>query len=280
MATKRTKKITKPQPQPQAYDKLLALAHVEFNRHYRERLVGPSNYPYRVGEKVLFSFHTPATVEEVLEDGRILHLSYRDEGTTYGVPYDNGIRPRIAWWVDVEPLEPVEETRFSRPRITTQFLMHPLGVLIDRVRYRGLIDSPEYQRGYVWTLEDKQRLVRSIFNRTDIGKFVFLEHSYPENRLEVLDGKQRLNAIIEFTEGRFAFNGKTWFQLSWEDKRAFNDLHVSSTGIESDRIRKSDIYWLFLTLNTGGVPQTDEQVAHVQALYDKAIAEEAKEQAK
>ena len=67
--------------------------------------------------------------------------------------------------------------------------------------HRGLIDNPDYQRGYVWTLEDKQKLIQSIFNRADIGKFVFIEdENYREYRLEVIDGKQRLRAILDYYE--------------------------------------------------------------------------------
>lgn len=69
--------------------------------------------------------------------------------------------------------------------------------------------SPEYQRmGGVWTPEKKQLLIDSILNDYDIPKIYF--HAFTrEQRKEtgyayaVIDGRQRLEAIWQFIEGRF-----------------------------------------------------------------------------
>ena len=73
--------------------------------------------------------------------------------------------------------------------------------------------NPEYQRDYVWSEEDKVDLIDSIMHHRDIGKFVFVENPFDHSKerggdsYEVLDGKQRINAIIGFINGEFkAFN--------------------------------------------------------------------------
>jgi hypothetical protein len=114
-------------------------------------------------------------------------------------------------------------------------------------------------------------------NQMDIGKFVFLSRPWPENRLEVVDGKQRLNAILEFTQGKFPYEGKTWFQFSRRDKNVLEGLMIQSATLDSEHVSKSDILWLFLSINTGGVPQTEEHVAKAQRLYQEAIKEEGKQ---
>ena len=259
-------------PDPQTYEDFLERAHEQFRCLGADNIIPPSNYPFRIGQPVSYGGYQECLVEELLENGRLLLLSYADKGERRGEPYDNQRRlPVLVWWVNVEPLDEIQETNFSRPRIACNYMQHDLRALISRVYHRGLIDSPEYQRDYVWTLEDKQRLIRSIFNRTDIGKFIFLEHEYPENRLEVIDGKQRLNAILEFTQGHFTFEGKTWFQLSWLDKRSFHDLMVQSADLDAKRMKKSDILWLFLSINTAGVPQTEAHVAKTQKMYEEAL---------
>jgi len=92
-----------------------------------------------------------------------------------------------------------------------------------------------------------------------------------------VDGKQRLNAILEFTQGKFPYEGKTWFQFSRRDKNVLEGLMIQSATLDSEHVSKSDILWLFLSINTGGVPQTEEHVAKAQRLYQEAIKEEGKQ---
>jgi hypothetical protein len=232
------------------------------------------NYEFVVGEKVSYGALEDCEVIEVHEGGKLILLRYHDRGESYGRPYDAGVKPRLAWWYDIDPIHTVEETNFGRERIETQFSQTGLDSLVHTCYRRGLIDSPDYQRDYIWTLENKQNLVKSIFNRMDIGKFVLLEYPYPENRLEVIDGKQRLRCIMDFLEGRFKYEGKTWFQLSWRDKQRFQDIMVHIAALQSDKVKKSDILWLFLAINSGGVPQTEEHVAKARQMYEEALLKE------
>lgn len=260
---------------PQTYAEWLVYERAQFETHHREDHVPPVNYWYTPGDQVHFGSMEEAVVEEVLEDGKLIHLSFHDVGKVYGTPYDAGRKPRLVWWFNLAPKSEIKDTHFTRPRIHTEFTQTSLDSLIHMMYRRGLIDSPEYQRGYVWTLEDKQRLVKSIFNRADIGKFLLLEHPHPEYRLEVVDGKQRLGAIREFIEGRFEYEGFSWFNLSCEDKHSFMDGMIQIAKLQSDMVKKSDILWLFLQINRGGVPQTDEHIAYAKALYEQALKDEA-----
>jgi hypothetical protein len=263
--------------EPQTYEEFLAREWKSFHVHSGDydANVPPSNYPFKVGESVRYGARHEPRVEEVLKDGRLLHLSVHDRGTTYGKDWDNHRRiPVLVWWTSVDPIALEEDTAFGRPRINIQYTQTSMGALLHYAYWRGLLDSPDYQRDYVWTLEDKQRLVKSIMNRMDIGKFVFLERPYPENRYEVVDGKQRLNAILDFTQGRFPYEGKTWFQFSRDDKNVFEDLTVQIATMHSEKVSKADILWLFLSINTGGVPQTEEHVAKAQKLYLEALEAE------
>jgi len=254
------------------YEQLLAQEHARFNLlHYDDELPINPTYRYTIGEEVCYGNLSKCHVQEILDGGLKLHISFHDIRQRYGTPYDLGIKPRIVWWHDLSPVSKIQDTHFARPRIRSRASQTMLGCLIDTTYYHGLIDNPDYQRGYVWTLADKQSLVRSIFNRVDIGKFVFVEYPHGNHRLEVVDGKQRLAAIREFVEGRFEFVGKDWYQLSIPDRFAFGALIVQTITLDAEYVKRSDILWLFLAINEGGVPQSEEHVAKARRLYEEAV---------
>lgn len=72
--------------------------------------------------------------------------------------------------------------------------------------------NPDYQRkGGVWTLQKKQLLIDSILNDYDIPKLYF--HNYSSQQKEenggrfdfaIIDGRQRIEAILEFINGDFS----------------------------------------------------------------------------
>lgn len=69
--------------------------------------------------------------------------------------------------------------------------------------------SPDYQRmGGVWTLEKKQLLMDSILNDYDIPKIYLHAFSREQKKKDgfayaVIDGRQRLESIWQFIEGKF-----------------------------------------------------------------------------
>lgn len=73
-----------------------------------------------------------------------------------------------------------------------------------------IVKDPPYQRnGDVWALEKKQLLIDSIINRYDIPKIYFHKFDRDEVRrtgkqYAVIDGRQRLETIVKFIEGRFS----------------------------------------------------------------------------
>lgn len=80
------------------------------------------------------------------------------------------------------------------------------------VEQESYIDfSPSYQRmSNIWKKEQKQLLIDSIINGFDIPKLYF--HFLPQNKnntiynYSVIDGKQRLEAILEFINDKFSLS--------------------------------------------------------------------------
>ncbi|WP_129789679.1 DUF262 domain-containing protein [Promicromonospora panici] len=79
-------------------------------------------------------------------------------------------------------------------------------------RMRGLIQlDPVYQRqGEVWSRAKQALLIDSIINQFDIPKIYFHQHAAPivvdgkKYKYSLVDGRQRLEAIWDFMDGKFA----------------------------------------------------------------------------
>jgi len=71
-----------------------------------------------------------------------------------------------------------------------------------------LVVNPEYQRGIVWTLAQKKKLVDSVLRGYPIP-LIYFHHIRQEagklvsERYEIIDGQQRINALADFHEGAF-----------------------------------------------------------------------------
>lgn len=99
--------------------------------------------------------------------------------------------------------------------VTKKLLIQPETVetIYDYYKNDKLLVNRRYQRKLVWTLEEKEGFVDSIALNYPVPLFLVAEVKYMEkSRYEIIDGMQRLDAIISFIEGEFSLNGK-YFDL-------------------------------------------------------------------
>ena len=135
-----------------------------------------------------------------------------------------------------------------------------------------------YQRPFVWTVEDKQLLIHSIYNGIEIGKFVFKYNSWGRmvNQMrshgrgydfDCIDGKQRYHAILDFIRGKFPDEfGNYWNDLSEEAQRKFmnySNMTVCSLG---EKATDKEILATFLTVNFTGTPMSREHIEYVKSI--------------
>lgn len=96
----------------------------------------------------------------------------------------------------------------------SEFVVVPLKMnsvaYVNRMRSSIQLD-PVYQRqGEVWSRAKQALLIDSIINQFDIPKIYFHQHARPievngkKIRYSLVDGRQRLEAIWDFIDGRFA----------------------------------------------------------------------------
>lgn len=85
-----------------------------------------------------------------------------------------------------------------------------------------------YQRKLVWTLEEKQRLVESILKGYPIPAILIAERKGASGTYEIIDGLQRLHAIVSFIETSFTTLDGKYFDVqhfptakSYADEKLF-----------------------------------------------------------
>ena len=70
-----------------------------------------------------------------------------------------------------------------------------------------------YQRKLVWTLVEKQKLIDSILNKYPIPAILLAERPDSSGSYEIIDGLQRLHAILSFIETSFSTNDDRVFDI-------------------------------------------------------------------
>ena len=114
-----------------------------------------------------------------------------------------------------------------------------INTLFRKIKSNRLDLQPNFQRGEVWGLQKKQRLIDSVLRGWHIPPIHVVEVPLSKKQ-EVLDGQQRLVAIRDFIDNEFCFNGKfeprierfekidgkKWDDLSDDDRSEIEDFTI------------------------------------------------------
>jgi hypothetical protein len=129
--------------------------------------------------------------------------------------------------------------------------------------------QPDYQRGVVWSKAQKQFLIDSIFRDLDIPKLYIREIDDDFYEWEIIDGQQRLTAIYEFFNDKFALakdaddiedagrkgtkvydiKGKNFAGLDEDMKDAFESYELDAVLLRESTIE--EVEEMFLRLQNG-----------------------------
>lgn len=135
-----------------------------------------------------------------------------------------------------------------------------------------------YQRDFVWGLKDNQLLIESIYQGIDIGKIVIRKRSFKfvEDRIkdskvpffkEIVDGKQRLNAIVKFIAGEYPdLYDNYWDDLSLNAKNKFLNYLAFSYAEIGETATDDDVKKIFLNINFSGKQMTQDHIDYVKSI--------------
>jgi hypothetical protein len=179
-------------------------------------------------------------------------------------------------------------TKVSDDQINKKYLKGEIRIVTEQARYpldtiSGLLESgkynlnPEYQRRKRWSIKQQSKLIESFIINVPIPPIFLYEVNYA--RYEVMDGLQRLTAIDDFYNGKFALteleqwtelNGKTYNQLPTKVKEGIDRRYLSSIVLlnETAKTTKEAEFLkqiVFGRLNSGGDKLTPQETRN--ALY-------------
>jgi len=124
--------------------------------------------------------------------------------------------------------------------------------------------NPDYQRGYVWTQDQKERFIEFKLKGGIGGNILYW--NYPNqvddigesdwhNTYELVDGKQRLNAVLGFLNNEVKAFGKYLSEysdakLAMKRQTYYFDFHINNLAT------KREVVEWYLGLNNGGTVHT------------------------
>lgn len=177
--------------------------------------------------------------------------------------------------------DPVDLYAKKQRELVTSVVDYNLSTLVDLVVSESIDLSPDYQRRFRWDPARQSKLIESFLMNVPIPPIFLNEDKY--GRYSVIDGKQRLNAVVRFLRGQLELeglqvfsdiNGKTFEDLPRDLQTAIKTRPTLRAVII---LRQSDAeikFEVFQRLNTGGVrlnPQEIRNSTYTGSLNDLII---------
>ncbi|WP_320068086.1 DUF262 domain-containing protein [Micromonospora sp. RTGN7] len=139
--------------------------------------------------------------------------------------------------------------------------------VVDLLQTGALDLDPSFQRRSIWNRDQKSRFIETLLMGLPVPSFYFAEE--PHGRLSVIDGKQRLLAILEFMNGSlklssighaYNLNGMSFDEVPLPNQRRF----LTRGALRVIVLREDSPDWakrtLFVRLNTAGEELTRQEI--------------------
>jgi hypothetical protein len=144
-------------------------------------------------------------------------------------------------------------------------------------QYGELDLDPDYQRVHVWTPEQQTAYVEFILQGGESGRLLYWNHASwmrfkPGDKMELVDGKQRLEAVRAFLRDEVAAFGRVRSEFKGSIRLTGPDFEMKVAKLPT----RAEVLRWYLAINAGGTPHTPEEIERVRGLLAEEEAKPAK----
>lgn len=135
----------------------------------------------------------------------------------------------------------------------------------------GLNLDPEFQRAHVWTRAQQVAYVEYILRGGEVGKNLTFNCPGWQTKLElgayeIVDGKQRLEAVRAFLRGDFPAFGHRYSEYTDHVRLHIGGFKWRICSLET----RPEVLQLYLNINAGGTPHTADELDRVRRMLEEA----------
>ncbi len=180
---------------------------------------------------------------------------------------------------DESEIPPVKKTVFSQAVLSSSDWT--TDTIITQIDKGNIILDPKFQRRDAWTASRKSQFIESVILGLPVPQLVLAERKEKKGSYIVIDGKQRLLSLKQFTQsddpqgGYFPLKltslntlkeiaGKSYQDLSndpaFDEVVTAFDNHTIRTVIIKNWQEENLLYLIFLRLNTGSLPLAPQEL--------------------
>lgn len=260
-------------------EKMLKYNEYIYNNMFNRRKFLKSINDFTIDDLIYIDPNKEAYIEEIIE----LNNEYYIIPNNYNPGLDN---PIPLYLISHKKLNEssdnsiftVNKEKTIADMTTKDVITSQVQFLIKFVAENQLDLNPIYQRDYVWTTEQKQSFITSLVQGKTTIKPTYLYNNTPINEpmYEVLDGKQRINAVLSYMKNEFSVNGFYYRDLSIKDTNKFLRLPVEYTRIKYYHPQKGHTTMpleykieLFLQINEYGQRMSDKDLERAKQYMQK-----------
>ena len=149
----------------------------------------------------------------------------------------------------------------------------------------GLNLEPDFQRGHVWTHEQRVAFIEGIFRGTVGDSQRIIQFNVPHwddenhggdlpNEIQIVDGLQRLTTVRMFMAGEIAIFGGLKASDLDGSKYAVNRPSYRLQFAIHNFANRADLLRYYLAINSGGTPHSTSEIERVKGLLaaaDRAV---------
>lgn len=149
--------------------------------------------------------------------------------------------------------------------------------VVRHVLQMGLDLDPDFQRGYVWTHDQKVRYVEYILRGGKYGRDLYFNcvnwQKGDLGEYVLVDGKQRLDAVFGWLSNEYpVFVGEFGRESGWYRRDFTGYMRVTGPHFiwhVNDLSERDAVLRQYIALNTGGTVHDQAEIARVSALLGK-----------